>query len=305
MATRSSRAQRRLRVLVTGITGFTGRYVADELVAAGHEVIGTTHSPIDVRSGVHALDLRDRDAVISTVRGLELDAVIHLAAITFVAHGDVDAIYRVNITGTRNLLEALALAPAPPRAVVVASSANIYGNATVEPITEETLAVPENDYAVSKLAMEHMARLWQGRLPITVVRPFNYTGVGQDRKFLIPKIVGHYREGASEIELGNVDVVRDFLDVRDVARLYRGVVEAAPIGETLNLCSGVGYSLEQVIDMVGEVAGYRIAVRVNPAFVRSNEIKRLVGSPQRITQRLGQFKPVPFADTLRWMYEAR
>lgn len=304
MASPSEGSARARRVLVTGIGGFTGRYVAAELEQAGYEVVGLTHAGGDAGGGVHALDLCDRDAVLSLIPGLGLDAVVHLAAISFVAHGDADAIYRVNVVGTRNLLEALGRADSPPRAVVLASSANIYGNADVEPIDEDTPPAPANDYAVSKLAMEYMARLWADRLPITVVRPFNYTGVGQARKFLIPKIVGHYRDGERTIELGNTDVVRDFMDVRDVARLYRQVVDAAPAGQVFNFCSGRGHSLQEVIGMMAQIAGYPISVRVNPEFVRANEVKRLVGSSARIKNAVGVFDPIPLAHTLEWMYRS-
>lgn len=284
--------------------GFTGHYVAAELREAGYEVVGLSQATGDANANVHALDLCDRDALGAFMAGQDFDAIVHLAAISFVAHGDADAIYRVNIVGTRNLLEALDSAAAKPRIVVLASSANIYGNATVEPITELTPPSPANDYAVSKLAMEYMAALWKERLPITIARPFNYTGVGQGKQFLIPKIVDHYRRRETEIELGNIDIVRDFLDVRDVARLYRLLVEHAPVGQTINLCSGRGHSLQEVIDMAGQLAGYRIAVKVNPAFVRSNEVKRLVGSRSYLERIAPQFAPRPLLETLAWMIRA-
>lgn len=299
-----SDAPRPRRALVTGVAGFTGRYVAAELAEAGYEVIGLTHSDGAASHNIHPVDLCDRKAVTALVSGLELDVVIHLAAISFVAHGDADAIYRVNVVGTRNLLEALDRSPFIPRVVVLASSANIYGNAMVEPVTEETAPSPMNDYAVSKLAMEYMAKLWADRLPLVILRPFNYTGVGQGNQFLIPKIVDHYRAGLREIELGNTDVVRDFLDVRDVASQYRRLVDEAPVGTTLNVCSGRGYSLQDIIDMLSDLAGYRISIRVNPAFVRANEVKRLIGSSERLSKALGGFYPRPLLETLRWMYEA-
>lgn len=299
-----SDAPRPKRALVTGVAGFTGRYVAAELDEAGYEVVGLTHSDGVASHNIHPVDLCDREAVMALVSGLELDAVIHLAAISFVAHGDADAIYRVNVVGTRNLLEALDRSPFIPRVVVLASSANIYGNAMVEPVTEETAPSPMNDYAVSKLAMEYMAKLWADRLPLVVLRPFNYTGVGQGNQFLIPKIVDHYRAGLREIELGNTDVVRDFLGVRDVASQYRRLVDAAPVGATLNVCSGRGYSLQDIIDMLSDLAGYRISIRVNPAFVRANEVKRLIGSSERLSKALDGFYPRPLLETLRWMYEA-
>lgn len=298
MASRSDKP----RALLTGCHGFTGRYVTAELEAAGYEVIGLAHDGDPPREGVLRANLLDRDAVRRIVAEARADAVVHLAAISFVAHGDADEIYRTNVVGTRNLLEALASAEMRPRSVVLASSANIYGNAGVEPITETPPPAPANDYAVSKLAMEYMARLWMDRLPITLVRPFNYTGVGQGENFLIPKIVAHFRRGEQVIELGNTDVARDFSDVRDVARAYAAIVVKAPAGETINICSGVAHSLGDVLDMMAKVAGYAIEVRVNPAFVRGNEVKRLVGSNARLQTLVGFVPATPLDETLRWMY---
>ncbi|ONI82027.1 GDP-mannose 4,6 dehydratase [Saccharothrix sp. ALI-22-I] len=295
------------RVLVTGVSGFTGRHVAAELIGAGHEVVGLAHaSPGTPVPGVevHRADLLDRESLRSVVAEVEPDAVVHLAAISFVAHGDADELYRANVVGTRNLLAALSDAPRRPRIVALASSANIYGNATVEPIDEDVAPDPVNDYAVSKLAMEYMAKLWADRLPIAITRPFNYTGAGQDARFLIPKIVDHFRRGERKIELGNTGVWRDFGDVRTVARYYRRLVEIAPAGSTLNLCSGVAHSLSEVLDMMAAIAGYEIEVEVNPAFVRANEVVRLVGSRERLVDTLGDEPLIPFEKTLEWMYSA-
>lgn len=292
------------RALITGLTGFTGRYVEQELRAAGYQVFGTItpgHTPAE---GQFAVDLNDRAALAQVLQQVQPDVVAHLAAIAFVAHGDVEQIYRVNLNGTRNLLEALAAQAHRPSAVLLASSANIYGNTEVGVIDENVVAAPANDYAVSKLAMEYMARLWQDKLPLIFVRPFNYTGVGQQENFLLPKIVGHFRRQASEIELGNLHVWRDFSDVRMVARCYRRLLAAAPVGQTFNVCSGQAYSLGEVLQMMGEIAGYQINVRVNPAFVRANEVVRLVGDNRRLSAAIGPLEAVPLADTLRWMYSA-
>lgn len=231
---------------------------------------------------------------------------MHLAAIAFVAHGDIDQIYRVNVAGTRNLLEALATAPKKPAAVLLASSANIYGNADAGVIGEDVPAAPANDYAVSKLAMEYMARLWMDKLPVIVVRPFNYTGVGQAENFLLPKIVAHFRRREPRIELGNLHVWRDFSDVRVVAASYRHLLAAggAAIGRTFNVCSGKAYSLGEALDMMAGIAGYKIDVHVNPAFVRANEVVRLTGDNTRLQGVVGTIDPLPLEHTLRWMYEA-
>lgn len=290
--------------LLTGCHGFTGRYVAAELEAAGYAVIGLAHADDPPREGVLRANLLDRAAVGQAVAAARPEVVVHLAAIAFVAHGDADAIYRTNIVGTRNLLEALAEADCAPRSVVLASSANVYGNAEVQPIDEDTPPAPANDYAVSKLAMEQMAKLWGGRLPIALVRPFNYTGVGQSEDFLIPKIVAHFRRGEQSIELGNTDVARDFSDVRDVARAYAAIVAAAPSGIAVNICSGIAYPLAEVLAMMARIAGYAIKVRVNPAYVRANEVRRLVGSNARLRGLTGFAPSIALHETLAWMYAA-
>jgi nucleoside-diphosphate-sugar epimerase len=233
--------------------------------------------------------------------------VVHLAGIAFVAHANVDLIYQVNVMGSRNLLEALAASTHRPSAVLLASSANIYGNADVPVIDERQAPAPANDYAVSKLAMEYMARLWMDRLPIILARPFNYTGVGQADNFLLPKIVSHFRRGAREIELGNLAIARDFSDVRSVVRSYRGLLANAAqawSNPAFNICSGHSTSLHSVIGMMEEIAGYKMTVKVNPAFVRSNDVMTLTGSRAKLDEAIGPVEQVPLADTLAWMYRA-
>lgn len=296
------------RALITGLRGFTGYYLAQELAAAGYRVYGTVlpgdHADGGSGADMFPVDLLDRAAVADVVAQVRPDVVAHLAGIAFVAHNDADQMYRVNVVGTRNLLEALAACTHKPSSVLLASSANIYGNADVAVIDEHVAPAPANDYAVSKLAMEYMARLWMDRLPITIARPFNYTGVGQAENFLLPKIVAHFRKGARRIELGNLAIARDFSDVRTVARSYRRLLAAAPRGEAFNVCSGRSYSLDSVIDMMSDIAGYRIDVHVNPAFVRANEVQTLVGSNAKLAGVIGAIEPTPLVDTLRWMYQA-
>jgi nucleoside-diphosphate-sugar epimerase len=291
------------RALVTGLRGFTGYYVARELAAAGYRVFGTVMPGTDLATDMLAVDLCDREAVGAMVEQVQPDVVVHLAGIAFVAHSNVEQIYRVNVVGTRNLLEALAAVRHKASSVLLASSANIYGNASVPVITEDVPAAPANDYAVSKLAMEYMARLWMDKLPIAIVRPFNYTGVGQSDNFLLPKIVSHFRRKEAHIELGNLAIARDFSDVRMVARSYRKLLTAAPAGEAFNVCSGRSHSLGEVIDLTSEIAGYRIEVRVNPAFVRANDVLTLSGSNDKLARVIGPLDPPPLVDTLRWMYK--
>ena len=298
------------KILVTGADGFTGRYLAAELQRAGYEVHGLVHKPVALGKvpgvrALHVADLSDAARLAAVVNEVQPDKVAHLAAIAFVAHGDIEAIYRTNLVGTRHLLEALAQSNAPLDAVLLASSANVYGNSVGGVLDENTPPAPANDYAVSKLAMEYAARLYVGRLPLIMARPFNYTGVGQAESFLIPKIVNHVRRRAPLIELGNLDVARDFSDVRNVVQLYRRLLEApAAVGQTFNVCSGQAWSLNEVLAMVREISGHDFEVRVNPAFVRQNEVKTLLGSRARLDAVVGEVPEIALRDTLRWMLEA-
>ncbi len=287
------------RVLVTGLHGFTGRYLQAELEAHGYEVVGLGAQ----------VDLCDSASVRHAVAQVQPHAVVHLAAIAFVGHGGdddgADDFYRTNLIGTRHLLAALAALPQRPRSVLLASSANVYGNTTAGQLDETTPPQPANDYAVSKLAMEHMARLWHGQLPITIARPFNYTGVGQSVDFLLPKIVAHFQRRDPTIELGNLDVWRDFSDVRCVVQAYRHLLHnPAAVGHTVNICSGRTHSLREAIAMAQTITGHSIDVRVNPAFVRANEVPTLSGNPARLHALIGDdWHSPPLQDTLRWMLQ--
>lgn len=276
-----------MRVLVTGLSGFTGRYVAAALRARGHD-------PVPL-----AADLRDRDALAVELAGTRPQAAIHLAALAFVGHDDPAAFYAVNLIGTRNLLEALA--PLEPAHVILASSANIYGNQREGALPEDTPCAPANDYAVSKLAMEAMATLWADRLPLSITRPFNYTGFGQSEQFLIPKITAHFRARAPGIALGNLEVKRDFGDVRDVADTYAALLDHGATGGAVNICTGVPHALRDVIALCEDLTGHAIEITQNPAFMRAGEVRSLTGDPARLHALLGPRKTHALRDTLEWM----
>jgi nucleoside-diphosphate-sugar epimerase len=289
------------RVLVTGAAGFTGRHLTRALAARGCTVHGLVERPGDaVPEGVTPVlaDLNDAAGLAAAVAQAAPDQVVHLAAISFPGHADAAAIYRVNLEGTLALLQALAAGGHGAQGVLLPSTATVYA-AAATPLTEDSPVQPGSHYAVSKLAMEHMARLFAAKLPIVLVRPFNYTGPGQREPFLVPKIVRHFAQGAGAIELGNVDVERDFLDVRVVVDAYRRLLAApASAGGTFNLCSGTGTSIRQVVATLERITGHRIEIRVNPQFVRVGEPKRVVGSSARLRGVIGELATVPLATTL-------
>ena len=291
------------RALITGIDGFTGKYVADELENAGYTVYGLGAVVSDLPR-YFQVDLLDKQGLEDVVREVQPTVVVHLAAIAFVGHGSANGFYQVNVIGTRSLLESLALHSRGLEAVLLASSANIYGNSTEGVLAENTPPNPANDYAVSKLTMEYMAKLWLDKLPLFFVRPFNYTGVGQSEDFLVPKIVSHFKRKAPFIELGNLDIGRDFSDVRMVAEVYRRLLEVRPLGQTVNICSGKTHALREVIALAEKISGHKMEVRVNSAFVRANEVKSLCGDVTRLHSLIGETISPSLEDTIRWMLTA-
>jgi GDP-6-deoxy-D-talose 4-dehydrogenase len=285
-----------MKILLTGADGFTGRPFTQLAVAAGHEVV-----PLKA-------DLTNQEALQQQVLASAPDAVVHLAAISFVGHADANAFYAVNVVGTTNLLAALVQLPKRPHRVLLASSANIYGNCTQSPIAEDLPPAPINHYATSKLAMEHMARTYADRLPLLITRPFNYTGPGQNLNFVIPKLVKHFAQRAPSIALGNLQVEREFNDVQMVCHAYLQLLQQGEPGETYNVCSGQPYTLQYLIDMLARITGHEIKVEVNPAFVRTNEVHRLCGSPAKLQALLTRhgctLNNPPLEDTLRRMLAA-
>jgi nucleoside-diphosphate-sugar epimerase len=152
--------------------------------------------------------------------------------------------------------------------------------------------------------MEFKARTYFDRLNILITRPFNYTGLGQEPHFLIPKIVKHFKERKEEIELGNIDVVRDFSDVRFVAAVYKKLMECNTSSEIVNICSCRGVTLKDILQKMSSIARHELRTKINPAFVRKNEVKTLIGSNKKLVSLIGESEPYPIEETLKWMFDA-
>jgi nucleoside-diphosphate-sugar epimerase len=233
------------------------------------------------------------------------DNVVHLAAISYVAHSDEKDFYSVNVIGSINLLAALANLPVKPQRVLMVSSANVYGNCAESPISESQIPAPINHYSMSKLAMEYLSQTYMERLPIVITRPFNYTGPGQDVNFLIPKLVHHFASRAPSILLGNIDVEREFNDVQMVCKAYLHLLKYGERGEVYNVCTGRPYTLQFVIDELVGITGHHINVKIDASLIRANEVKRLCGDAtkfQAVLSRHAEELPnIKLEHTLRRM----
>jgi GDP-6-deoxy-D-talose 4-dehydrogenase len=278
-----------MKILLTGAAGFTGVFFKTAAEACGHQVVALQ------------ANLTDKAAVAAEVLAVAPEAVVHLAAISFVGHADDTAFYGVNVVGTTNLLAALAALPVKPNKVLLASSANIYGNSDASPVTEKQTPAPVNHYATSKLAMEHMAWTYLDKLPIVIARPFNYTGPGQAPQFLIPKLVSHFIRRAEQIELGNIHVEREFNDVRYVCAAYLDLLSHGVNGEIYNVCTQQPYALQMVVHALSKLTRHEPKIKVNPLFVRVNELHTLCGSSTKLLQTCGVLPSFRLEETLKWM----
>ena len=282
-----------MKLLVTGAAGFTGQHLCARAAEAGYEVIKMK------------ADLLNREALRDEVFLVQPDLVAHLAAISFVGNPDKSSFYSVNVIGTTNLLDAILELPKAPSKVLLASSANVYGNCDIFPISEGVVPNPINHYAMSKLAMEKMAVTYREKIPIVITRPFNYTGPGQAVDFIIPKLIDHFVTKKPSVSLGNIHVQREFNDVRVVCNSYLQLLNFGKAGEIYNVCSGAVYSLQFIIDKLTNITGHSIKVLIDPNFVRQNEVLVLKGDPSKLNNLIMassiKLTNICIDDTLRFM----
>lgn len=290
------------RVLITGIDSFTGKYLSNYLTQFGYDIYGT--SLVHNAEKKYKCDITDKDNILDILREVNPDFIVHLSGISFVGYGSAEDFYKVNTIGSLNILEAVVALKLNPSKIIMVSSATIYGDQGLEVLDESLCPIPANHYGASKYAMENMVKNYFNQLNIIIARPFNYTGEGQAKQFLIPKIVEHFKEHKKEIELGNLYVSREFNDVTFVCEVYRKLMESNSKSTVVNIASNRGIELLDVIKMMNEIAGYKIDVKVNQAFIRKDEIKNLTGSSEKLFAMIGNIKQCTFHETLKKMYEA-
>lgn len=287
-----------MRILITGIDGFVGRHLTARLAAAGHEVRGTTLSGDQDVPGARtvACDVRDAGGVAAAVSEARPDVVVHLAGQTSVADSFREAAvtFAVNAGGALNVLEASRSGAVGQ--VVLVTSCEVYGAPDPDrgPIREDAPLAPLSPYGASKAAADLLGYQY-GRgygMPVVRVRPFPHTGPGQDDRFLFPSVARRIAraetgEGPPTIPVGNVDVVRDLLDVRDVADAYVRLIEGRVSGEALNLCSGRPVLLREALDVLCRLARRPVELESRVERLRPADFDWMVGDPARIEERTG------------------
>lgn len=291
------------RAVITGIDGFTGAHLSRQLERAGWEVYGLAGPGGTSTARTLAADLLDRARITDWLASVRPSHVVHLAALSHVV-GPALPFYQVNVLGTEALIGAIDQAALDLSKLVVASSANIYGQTPVSPIAEDERPRPANHYAVSKVAMEAIAQQWFDRLPILITRPFNYTGPGQSEAFLFAKLVGAFHRREPVLTLGNQRIARDLSDVSFVSSAYQRLLLSDRSSETFNLCSGRSVSIAEALHILRDLTGHDPGIESDPALMRSNDIEVLTGDPTRLQAAIGPLSPVPPREIFSAMLDA-
>jgi GDP-4-dehydro-6-deoxy-D-mannose reductase len=299
-----------VRVLVSGGTGFAGRWLIRELTSAGHAAIPTPDHQV--------LDITDARAVTRVVHAVSYDAIAHLAAIASraVAQGDPSRAQAVNVRGTANVIAAAAAA-SPPIPILFTSTSEVYARVepSFGPITELcAVEAGEDAYRRSKRDAEVLIEAAaDGGLPVVITRAFNHTGPGQRAEFAVPafahRILVAKRRGEDEIVAGDVDVERDIGDVRDTVRAYRLLLEGL-VGQSIqprsvyNVATGRAVRLRDIIETMASFAGIKIRIRRDASLIRPDDPRRIVGDASALQRATGWTPRIPLDRTLQDVLEA-
>lgn len=301
-----------MRVLVTGVAGFVGRHLVAELSASGHEPVGfcLPGEPPPGAIPVHRGSVAEPADLEAAFDRFAPDGCVHLAGVSSVPRSWAAPLetFQTNLIGTLHLLETIRRRPSV-RCLVVTSS-QIYGDqGPAEPLDETTPPRPSSPYAISKAAADALALSWARRysLPVLIARPTNHIGPGQSPDFVIASLalqLARIVEGRARppVRVGNLESVRDFLDVRDTVRGYRLLLERGRAGEAYHLAAGREARIADLWDQLCDIAGHRPPLEVAPELWRpADRAPRLRWD--KIRADTGWVPQIPIAETLRAIYD--
>lgn len=286
------------KLFITGSSGFVGASIRHFLLETPE------YQPVyEIIEPVSRVDLRDKAGLAHVFADAMPDAVIHLAAQSFVPQSFKNPLetYEVNFLGTLNLLQALKDSGFSGRVLYVGSS-DQYGLAAADnlPLIEIHPLKPRNPYAVSKAAAELLCYQWSQTegLDIVMARPFNHIGPGQSERFAVSDFARQVVEiklgrRAAEISVGDIDVTRDFTDVRDVVRAYLMLLSEGKNGEIYNVCSGKEYSIREILEQLIALAGVEAKIKQDSARFRPAEQRRVYGSCDKLRAVSGWQPEIP------------
>lgn len=285
-----------MKILVTGGSGFIGKKLINLLCKKGEfEVFGANVEEM--------MDLTNPCSVQRVLVKVKPDFVVHLAALTFVPNNNPVDFYAVNTIGTENLLKAIVELDVARLGVLCFSTAGVYGIQEVKLLSESLTPKPVNHYSMSKHCMEHVVNKYRGFRNITIVRPFNILGSGQNVNFLVPKIVNAFARKDKIIELGNLDSVRDFVSADDCCDIIYRLINKPIMNEIINICTGIGCSVYQVFQLLCEISEHQMEIKQNAQFVRNDDIPQMIGDPSKLLNILGgEYHFISVRNILEEMY---
>lgn len=300
-----------MRIFITGIEGFVGRHLAVRLASEGHGVVGSAYRPtpeIEGAEEVVELDVRDRVGVGAAIAVTRPDVVVHLAGETSVGESfrDPATTFDVNAVGAINVLEACR--DSSVGRVLLVTSCEVYGdpNPGQGLIAEAAPLIPINPYGASKVAQDVLGyQYWRSfGVPVIRARPFPHTGPGQAKQYLFPSVarriaLAETGRGPGSISVGNVDTIRDLLDVRDVTEAYAGLIDGGEPGAVYNVCSGKEHRLIEALGTLCDLAETPVRIEVDSTQRRPADFAWMVGDPAELKAATGWRPRVRWEETMR------
>ncbi|MFA5030580.1 MAG: GDP-mannose 4,6-dehydratase [Patescibacteria group bacterium] len=290
-----------MEILITGISGFVGPHLKNELENASHHVLGVDRTGDG--KNVYACDLLDEKAVKHFFNEHQVDFVVHLAALTYVVDSwkNPQKFLDVNVEMTKNIYAALETL-SPKTGVLLVSTSDVYGAQKKFPIHEDAPLNPGNPYAKSKLAQEEEA-LRHSNIRTIISRAFNHAGPGRSMFLAIPSFarqIALCEKGKQQnISVGNLESFRDYADVRDVVRAYRLLIEKGKPQNVYNICSGQKRKMSDVLSTLISLAAKPITVTENHELMRPSDVPEFWGSYNKISLETGWKPSIPFEKTLQ------
>lgn len=296
----------RRKIFITGVTGFVGITLSRLLDFPENEICGTSfpHKPkplgLKCRNDIRYLDIRREGDIREFIKEIRPDWVFHLAAISNVGHSwkKRTETIETNLLGTQHIFEALRKY-SPKARVLFVSSSDVYGDIVCDDrgLCEDDSIKAVSPYAFSKISGELLSRFYADveGLHIVIARSFPHTGPGQSPDFVCSDWacqIAKIEEGSKEpvMKVGNIDVKRDFSDVRDVVKAYVQLVEKGRKGEIYNVASGKAVSLQKILDILLSFSSIAIKVQVDLQRLRKKDIPCLRGDNSKIRKETG-WKP--------------
>ncbi len=261
-----------MKILVTGGNGFIGKHLIQELSSYDHKIF------------ILESNILNKSNLIKEIENTDFDVVIHLAGLSHVMDHSPILLYETNVIGSQNLVSAIEKF-CEGKKVLLASTCHVYEKSE-NPIAEISPLGPKSHYGASKLAMEFICNSEAVKNKIISLRLFNCIGFGQKDSFIIPKIIKAHIRKEFVLNLGNIDVEREFNDVKWTAAIIRSLAEIDIPEGVYNLCSGFAYSARQILKIISEKTFHFPDIITDKNLLRPNEQRVMVGNPKKLTKTL-------------------